>query len=94
MHPFDAIIAVGTVAQVAHEGFTGVSGVLFEPFGIVEFVHRHLGNSRPDHVKKVVEVVIRIAAFTADVTASGLRIEFDGGQTGTILAPVAHFLHQ
>ena len=94
MDGLDGIAAMGAVAKVAQEYFTGIGHIFFQPVGIVQFLRWQVVKVRKDLVKKIFEVSRAITAFTADVAVPGFGIQFDGCQAGAILTAVTHFLHQ
>ena len=94
VHQFDTAVAVGAVAQVTHQHFPRIRHVFFEPGEVFALFGGGLVEARPYHVKQIAEVVGGVASFSADVTATGFRVEFDGGQARAILPAIAHLLHQ
>ena len=94
MYQFDATVDVGALALVTHQHFTRIRHVFFEPSEVFALFGGGLVEARPYHVKQIGEVVGGVASFSADVTATGFRVEFDGGQARAILPAIAHLLHQ
>ena len=82
---------------MAHEHLAGKTDVLLEPFCILHFLWILLLDidKLSLHIFKNFRHCLRThRPIPANVAVTGLHVQLDGGNTGTILAPVMLLLHQ
>ena len=91
---FDAVVTVGTVAQVSQQQLAGIGQIILKPLAVGQLFRGQVLKSTHDGRKEVVQVIGRITPPTADVLLSGFYANFDGSQPRAILATVTHFLHE
>lgn len=97
MHVLDVVLAERAVAQMAEEHLAGESDMALEPLRVAEplgVFRRRLRDPRLDALENVFDRRGGVRALAVDVDASGLGIELDVGQSGSVLSPVVLLFHQ
>jgi hypothetical protein len=91
---FNRIVTMGAVPEVAHEDFTGIGLVFFEPFTIPELLRGTIFKMLKNALENFLKVLGAIASFPTDIPGPGGWIKLDRSHTSPVLPTVAHLLEE
>ena len=94
MTGFYGIGAMGSIPQMPHQQFPCIWFIGFQPAWFFEQCRIQIHEMAENVLEQVRYIVFTVGSIPRDIPGSWFRIKFNGGQTGTVLSAIPHFLKE